>query len=168
MKRNNVRDDLADSIQAAKDENITLIRYNSSTGEAWRITPDGKIEPYDVGPGQSDWVRTAAMTDEEIEAADTSDEGLPDDWLEHATIVRVHGKEVGTRAKYVMCVNNTGYLASLTLRRVYKVIPDEKGENRGMIRIMDDTGEDYLFPTSAFVPVQIPEGAERSFDLAVA
>jgi hypothetical protein len=68
-----VRAELADSIQAAKDENITLIRYNSKTGEAWRISPDGKIEPYEVGRDQSDWARNAAMTDEEIEAAIAAD-----------------------------------------------------------------------------------------------
>jgi hypothetical protein len=68
----------------------------------------------------------------------------------------------------MMCVANEGNEVSLTLRRVYKVIPDEKGEKRKMIRIVDDTGEDYLFPASAFVQVQIPEAAEQSFDLAVA
>lgn len=71
-------------------------------------------------------------------------------------------------AKYVMCVANGGNLVSLTLRRVYKVIPDEKGEKRKMIRIVDDTGEAYLFSATCFVPVQIPEGAEQNFDLAVA
>lgn len=71
-------------------------------------------------------------------------------------------------AKYVVCVANEGNPVSLTLRRVYKVIPDEKAEKRKMIRLVDDTGEDYLFPASCFVPVQIPEEAEQSFDLVVA
>jgi hypothetical protein len=71
-------------------------------------------------------------------------------------------------ARYMMCVANEGNEVSLTLRRVYKVIPDEKGEKRKMIRIVDDTGEDYLFSASAFVPVQIPEEAEHNFELAVA
>lgn len=67
-------------------------------------------------------------------------------------------------AKYVMCINNEGYLASLTLRRVYKVISTEKEEQRGWLRVVDDTEEDYLFPATRFVPVQIP--AERSFGCA--
>jgi hypothetical protein len=71
-------------------------------------------------------------------------------------------------AKYVMCIANGGNEVSLTLRRVYKVIPDDKGEKRKMIRISDDTGEDYLFSASCFVPVQIPATAETNFDLAVA
>ena len=67
-----------------------------------------------------------------------------------------------------MYINNTGYLMSLTLRRVYKVVPDEKGEARGWIRVIDDTNEDYLFPQSRFVPVQIPAEAEPSFKLEIA
>jgi hypothetical protein len=93
-----VRAELADSIQAAKDENITLIRYNSDTGEAWRISPDGKVEPYDIGPSHTDWARNAAMTDEEIEAAIASDPDDPgDDWVDHAVVVvRDRGNANGT------------------------------------------------------------------------
>jgi hypothetical protein len=71
-------------------------------------------------------------------------------------------------ARYVMCVANEGNEVSLTLHKVYRVIPDERGEKHKMIRIVDDTGEDYLFPASAFVPVQIPEEAEQGFDMVVA
>lgn len=69
---------------------------------------------------------------------------------------------------YMMCIANGGNAASLTLRRVYKIIPDEKAEKRQMIRIVDDTGEDYAFSSSCFVPVQIPQEAEPSFDLQAA
>jgi hypothetical protein len=71
-------------------------------------------------------------------------------------------------AKYVMCINNEGYLVSLTLRRVYKVISTEEEEQGGWLRIVDDTEEGYLFPAKKFVPVQIPEEAERSFELVSA
>jgi hypothetical protein len=67
-----------------------------------------------------------------------------------------------------MCINNDGYLVSLTLRRVYKVISTEKEEQNGWVRVVDDTEEDYLFPASRFVPVQIPKEAEPSFDLVTA
>lgn len=70
--------------------------------------------------------------------------------------------------KYVMCIANAGNAASLTLRRVYKVIPDEAAAQRKMVRVVDDTGEDYLFPASCFAPVQLPEEAEKSFALTVA
>jgi hypothetical protein len=45
-------------------------------------------------PDLTDWERVRSMTDEEIDAADTSDEGLDDDWTEHAIIIRVNGEEV--------------------------------------------------------------------------
>lgn len=71
-------------------------------------------------------------------------------------------------ATYVMCIANGGNEVSLTLRRVYKVIPDENAEARRMIKLVDDTDDAYWFPASAFVPVQIPVEAEQSFDLVVA
>jgi hypothetical protein len=71
-------------------------------------------------------------------------------------------------AKFVMCIDNKSHPIDLTLHKVYRILPDEKGEKHGWIRIVDDTGEDYLYPARKFVPVQIPEEAERSFDLEVA
>lgn len=71
-------------------------------------------------------------------------------------------------AKFVMCINNKDYEDDLTLHKVYKVISDAKEEEGGWIRIVDETGEDYLYSATHFVPVQIPEEAEHSFDLAVA
>lgn len=70
-------------------------------------------------------------------------------------------------AKFVMCINNKSYSRDLALHKVYKVIPDAKGEASGWIRIVDETGEDYLYAAKYFVPVQIPEEAEQSFELEV-
>lgn len=71
-------------------------------------------------------------------------------------------------ARYVMCINNKAYPVSLTLHKVYKVIPDARGEKFGDIRIVDDSEEDYLFPEKYFVPVIVPEEAEPTFELEVA
>jgi hypothetical protein len=71
-------------------------------------------------------------------------------------------------SKYVMCVDNEGYPLDLTVHKVYKIIPDPDGEEVGMIRIVDDSGEDYLHSMRRFVPVQIPAEAEQTFELAVA
>jgi hypothetical protein len=67
-----------------------------------------------------------------------------------------------------MCIANGGYEVSLTLRRVYKVIPNEKAEKRKMVQIVDDTGEAYWFSASGFVPVELSEEAESSFELVLA
>ena len=70
-------------------------------------------------------------------------------------------------AKYVMCINNKAYPHDLTLHKVYKVIPDARGEKYGDVRIVDESGEDYLFPEKFFVTVIVPEIAEPTFELEV-
>lgn len=54
-----------------------------------------------------------------------------------------------------ICVNNQGYPAALELFATYKTIPDEHAEKRGLIRVIDESGEDYLYPKSRFVSVDI-------------
>ena len=68
--------------------------------------------------------------------------------------------------KFVMCIDNESYPIDLTVHMVYKVLPDEAADKRGWIRVLDNTGEDYLYPARKFVPVQIPAEAEPSFELA--
>ena len=70
--------------------------------------------------------------------------------------------------KYVMCIDNEGYAVSLTLHKVYKVIPDAKADARGWLRIVDDTDGSYLFSAKKFVEVTIPVEAESSFELVAA
>ncbi len=70
--------------------------------------------------------------------------------------------------RYVMCIDNKKYPDDLTLHKVYKVIPDARGEKIGDVRIVDETGEPYFFPAQFFVTVAVPEEAEQSFALAVA
>ncbi|MBE2236505.1 MAG: hypothetical protein IAE81_01865 [Caldilineaceae bacterium] len=53
------------------------------------------------------------------------------------------------KVRYVLCENHAGYAASLTPQRVYEVIPDP-AEANGMVRVIDDTGEDYLFEADLF------------------
>lgn len=56
-------------------------------------------EELDQMSSETDWERIQAMTDEEIEAADTSDEGLADDWIERAIVIRINGQEVAPEQK---------------------------------------------------------------------
>ena len=66
-------------------------------------------------------------------------------------------------AQYVLCVQNTGYEASLELRKVYAVIADETSSKHGLLRITDESGEDYLFPSEFFVSISLPKTAEKVF-----
>ncbi|MBI1294208.1 hypothetical protein GC175_04530 [bacterium] len=66
---------------------------------------------------------------------------------------------------YVLCISNEGYPASLETRKIYEVIPDPDGDRFGMIRVVDESGEDYLFEADRFVPIDVPEAAQAVFAL---
>jgi hypothetical protein len=57
--------------------------------------------------------------------------------------------------KFLLCVENKGYEASLELRKLYLNIPDKDAESHAQVRIIDESGEDYLFPDSYFAPVRL-------------
>jgi hypothetical protein len=72
----------------------------------------------------------------------------------------------GQTPRYVICVYNEGYPASLELRRVYRVIPDAAASGHHLLRVVDESGEDYLYPEDYFVAIDLPEAAERAFATA--
>lgn len=65
--------------------------------------------------------------------------------------------------QFAICVNNEDYPASLEVRKIYEVLPDDKAAKHGLVRIIDESGEDYLYPQDFFVPIEIPEAAETVF-----
>ena len=65
--------------------------------------------------------------------------------------------------RFVICIKNEGYLASLEPRKIYRVLTDATAESRGMLRIVDESGDDYLFPADFFVPVEVPAEASVAF-----
>jgi len=64
--------------------------------------------------------------------------------------------------RFAVCIRNTGYLASLELRKLYEVVDDPDAEQDGMIRVIDESGEDYLFPLSMFVAAPLPAADEEA------
>ena len=67
---------------------------------------------------------------------------------------------------FVICVNNEGYDASLEPRKLYVTIPDNIAKKHNQIRVIDESGEDYLFPMNFFVSVDLPESVEKAIKLA--
>ncbi len=65
--------------------------------------------------------------------------------------------------RYALCIKNRGYPAALDLRKVYRVLPDPTAEKRGLVRVVDESGEDYLYPEGFFVPIEVPRKASRVF-----
>jgi len=64
--------------------------------------------------------------------------------------------------EYVVCIRNVDYPASLELHKIYRVIPDKDVAREGDIRVIDESGEDYIYPSSYFVPIQVPQIVEES------
>ena len=65
-------------------------------------------------------------------------------------------------ARFVLCVRNRDYPASLELRKVYRLLKDEHASKHGQLRVIDESGEDYLYPEEYFVPIKLPQAAERA------
>lgn len=61
---------------------------------------------------------------------------------------------------FVICINNKGYEVSLERGKVYRLLDDEKAAQHNLIRVIDESGEDYLFPNEYFVPIKLPKAAE--------
>jgi len=64
--------------------------------------------------------------------------------------------------RYLLCVKNEGYPASLLVRRLYEERPDANAEEHGLVRIIDESGEDYLYPRRFFVALEIPKPIARA------
>jgi len=60
------------------------------------------------------------------------------------------------KIRFAICVKNKGYEASLEIRKVYDLLEDEEAESNGLLRVVDEFGEDYLFPRDFFVPIDLP------------
>ncbi len=67
---------------------------------------------------------------------------------------------------YVLCVRNDDYPASLLVRRLYERVPDRISAGHGLFRVVDESGEDYLYPEKFFVPIAIPKPVVRAIRTA--
>lgn len=64
--------------------------------------------------------------------------------------------------RLVICVHNEGYEASLERRKIYVALPDARAEKLGQIRVIDESGEDYLFPKGSFIEVSLSRSVRRT------
>ncbi|HUP61064.1 MAG TPA: hypothetical protein VNA69_11655 [Thermoanaerobaculia bacterium] len=62
---------------------------------------------------------------------------------------------------FAICIHNGEYAGTLELRKVYEVLEDTSAEKRNYMRVIDESGEDYLYPRSWFVSVAVPENVEQ-------
>ena len=64
--------------------------------------------------------------------------------------------------EFAVCISNADYPASLELHKIYRVIADHDAASEGDIRIVDESGEDYLYPASYFSLIEVPADVEKS------
>jgi hypothetical protein len=64
--------------------------------------------------------------------------------------------------QFVVCVKNRGYKASLELRKIYLMIPDEDAASTGHVRIVDESGEDYMYPSEWFIAIELPKAVTKA------
>ena len=63
---------------------------------------------------------------------------------------------------FAVCLNNKDYEASLEIGKIYRIIPDETAGINGLIRVIDESGEDYAFATHRFYPIEVPKPVEEA------
>jgi len=65
--------------------------------------------------------------------------------------------------QFVLCIKNDGYTVSLEVRKVYQRLPDAAAEARHLVRVIDESGEDYLYSEDHFVAIDLPQAARGVF-----
>jgi hypothetical protein len=66
------------------------------------------------------------------------------------------------KQKFVVCINNSGYPASLELYKIYRTIPDTQAEGSCDLRIIDESDEDYIYHESFFIPIETPQKVKQA------
>jgi hypothetical protein len=81
----------------------------------------------------------------------------------NAILIKAMKKSTGTGKQFVICIDNSGYSASLALHKVYAVLPDERAAVDDFLRVVDESGEDYLYSAKRFVSVELPQKVKQSW-----
>lgn len=63
---------------------------------------------------------------------------------------------------FAVCVRNEEYEGALELRKIYEILDDPTAEPHDLIRVIDESGEDYLYPSQWFLPLELPENIEEA------
>ena len=67
-----------------------------------------------------------------------------------------------TQPSFAVCIDNSAYPDDLKVRTIYQVLADESASRSNYLRIIDETGEDYLYPADLFVPIELPLEAQKA------
>jgi hypothetical protein len=65
-------------------------------------------------------------------------------------------------SRFLICIDNSEFPASLEKRKIYEVVPDADAAQMDQVRVIDESGEDYLYPASCFIDAQLPKSVEAA------
>lgn len=65
-------------------------------------------------------------------------------------------------SRFLICVDNKGYTVSLEKRKIYVALSDTMALKHGQVRVIDESGEDYLYPKSLFLPITVPHSLRKA------
>lgn len=82
----------------------------------------------------------------------------------HKHLAAKKTKQSSVRRRFAICVQNKDYPASLELHKLYRVLPDADAAKDGDLRVIDESGEDYLYPANYFVLVSRPQTTTRAIN----
>ena len=82
-------------------------------------------------------------------------------------VISIKKRRSKAQRDLVVCLRNAGYEVSLEPRKLYAVIPDRDAEQHNQLRVVDESGEDYLFPSSLFAAIPVPLALRRALLAAV-
>jgi len=71
-------------------------------------------------------------------------------------------KKNSREKRFVICIRNEGYEVSLERRKVYEVVDDPASGRHHLLRVIDESGEDYLYPEDFFLPIGLPKPVEKA------
>lgn len=72
-----------------------------------------------------------------------------------------------TAKQFVVCLENEGYEVSLERRKIYRLLPGADAAKHRLMRVIDESGEDYLYPQRFFAPIELPQAVRRAVLAAV-
>jgi hypothetical protein len=67
-----------------------------------------------------------------------------------------------TNLQFAVCIQNTAYTASLEVRKIYQIVPDADATRQRLTRVIDESGEDYLYPADYFLSVDLPQAVKEA------
>lgn len=79
-----------------------------------------------------------------------------------ASATSTRRKPAAAERRFAVCVRNDGYEASLERNKIYAVLPDDEAERGGDLRVVDESGDDYLFSADRFVAIEVPSAVRAS------